>query len=85
MQDETTEHPARSTGDSTSAAQRLTELESQVTYLQRELHELNQVVLEQQRQLERLSTLLARLDEKFDSLKDDGEVRSPQDERPPHY
>lgn len=69
-----------------SLAARITELESLLTHLQRTIHDLDQVVIEQQRQI-------TALDRKFNLVHAElGVVRSglapelkPEDEKPPHY
>jgi SlyX protein len=64
---------------------RIVELELLVTHLQRDLDTLNEVLLGQQKQLDTLGKLLARLDDRVARLGDDDEPRDPVEERPPHY
>lgn len=64
---------------------RVTELEILTTHLQREIAELNGVILEQQQMLEKLSLVVSRLDHRIIDLEADDEVRDPEAERPPHY
>jgi SlyX protein len=64
---------------------RITELELLVTHLQRDLEALNSVVLEQQKQLDRLGKSLDKLDHQVEDMLDGGESRDPLAERPPHY
>ena len=72
--------------DSLRLTQRVTELEVLLTHMQRTLHDLDQVVIDQQKQIDKLAQQLARqtLDiSRLQSASD--EVRSPEDEKPPHY
>jgi SlyX protein len=64
---------------------RLTELEILVTHLQRELADMHSVLLEQQKQLDQLHRVLARLDNRVVALEEPEDERNPEDERPPHY
>jgi uncharacterized coiled-coil protein SlyX len=67
--------------------QRLSEVESLLTFMQRTLDDLNQEVLEQARRIERQEAELARLRASLEALI--GSIvevpRGPEDERPPHY
>ena len=65
--------------------ERVTELEILTTHLQREITELNGVILEQQQMLEKLGLIVSRLDNRLVSLESDEEIRDPEAERPPHY
>lgn len=62
--------------------ERLVELEVKVAYQEKTLAELNQVVLEQQQQIERLEKRLAMLKQQ---LTAEGEAPGAPDEPPPHY
>jgi SlyX protein len=66
-------------------ADRVVELENLVTHLERDLDTLNEVLLSQQKQLDTLGKLVARLDDRVARLGDDDEPRDPTEERPPHY
>jgi uncharacterized coiled-coil protein SlyX len=67
-------------------SQRVTELEVLFTHLQRSVHDLDKVILDQQKQLDgvrgQMSRLLLQL-EQFTDLA--YEPRRPEEERPPHY
>lgn len=67
------------------ADNRITELELLVTHLQRDLDALNSVVLEQQKQLDRLGKSLDKLDHQVEDMLDGGESRDLLAEKPPHY
>ena len=71
----------------TRLATRVTELEVLLTHMQRTLHDLDSVALDQQRQLDKLAQQLARMTLDMNSMQTGGggEVRSPEDEKPPHY
>jgi uncharacterized coiled-coil protein SlyX len=76
-----------SPGDDAKSAKRLSEVESLLTFMQRTIDDLNQVVLEQARRIERQEAELARLRASLETLI--GSIvevpRRPEDERPPHY
>lgn len=63
---------------------RLTELEVKASYTEDMLDQLNQVVIQQQNQIDRLVREVAALRERGTSA-DDGGFRSLRDELPPHY
>jgi SlyX protein len=64
---------------------RLTELEILVTHLQRELADMHSVLLGQQKELDEVRRVLARLDNRVNTLEEPDEGRNALDERPPHY
>lgn len=79
MNDETPPPPA-------DLAARVTELEMLFTHLQQTVQELNGVVLEQGRLLDRLTVQLNRLAGDYAALAaNPAAERNPLDERPPHY
>jgi uncharacterized coiled-coil protein SlyX len=68
------------------ALARIVELETLYTHLQRTLGELDQAVLDQQRQIDTLSKRVSLLAGDLNRLAgSEPEVRKPEDERPPHY
>lgn len=68
-----------------ASEERLLKLEMALAHLQRDFEQLHQVALELQKEL-RLSTVrLQRLEQRFEQMGEDPEVRSPESERPPHY
>lgn len=79
MNDDTPNNPSKLTD-------RVTELELLLTHMQRTIHDLDQVALDQQKQIDKLSLQLARITLDVGRLQTTGdEVRSPEDEKPPHY
>ena len=76
-----------SAADDAKSAKRLSDVESLLTFMQRTIDDLNQVVLEQARRIERQEAELARLRASLETLI--GSIvetpRLPEDERPPHY
>jgi uncharacterized coiled-coil protein SlyX len=67
-------------------ADRVTELEALFMHLQRSVHDLDKVILDQQKQLDGLRGQLSRLMLQLDLLADAGvESRRIEDEKPPHY
>jgi uncharacterized coiled-coil protein SlyX len=67
--------------------ERLSRVESLLTFMQRTIDDLNQVVLEQAKRMERQDAEIARLRASLETLI--GSIveapRRPEDERPPHY
>ncbi len=61
---------------------RIVEIEKRLLYLERFVDELNEVIVEQQKQLERCYKELARLQPKISSPVDE---TATHDEKPPHY
>ena len=66
---------------------RLSEVESQLMFLQRTVDDLNSVILEQQRRLEAQDGEISRLRAMFTNFADAivEAPRNPEDEKPPHY
>ena len=65
---------------------RITKLEELLTHLQRTVDELNEAVLQVQKRLDVVAGEAARLGREVLQLSDvREEVRSPAEERPPHY
>lgn len=63
-------------------------LETKVGFLERTVEDLNEVVLAQGRELERLAQRLAALESRLAATQEDGEGATLRDrlgERPPHY
>ncbi len=68
--------------DDTKLEERLVELESRSMHQERLIDDLNGIVIEQRKQLDRLQRELARLKEQVrNPSADDGQ----HDETPPHY
>lgn len=64
---------------------RVVELELLVTHLQRDLEALNGALVDQQKQIDALERVIARLDDRVKRLDDEDEPRDPVAEKPPHY
>ncbi|MBL6725945.1 MAG: SlyX family protein [Rubripirellula sp.] len=65
---------------------RLTKLEVQLSHTQRVVEQLNEVVTEQSRQLDRVMRLVTRFESKLDDFKYKiEEKRDLLDDKPPHY
>ena len=67
-----------------SEADRINDLEQQCMYLQRDFETLNQVVLEQGRQLDQIKLMLEQMGQRIDGAQT-YQPPSLQDEKPPHY
>lgn len=66
--------------------ERITILEEKHAHLERIVADLNEVVIDQHKRIERLELLLRRSDEKIEQLHAAlDQPRSAADERPPHY
>ncbi len=65
--------------------ERIIDLESRLAHMDQMLHELNDVVTEQQAQIMQLEELCRSLLERVRSLGEGGAAGDPLDERPPHY
>ncbi len=64
---------------------RLIELESIVMHLQNDIEQMNNVILEQQREMESLNGRIQQLESRLDETGEGPEKRDPLEERPPHY
>jgi SlyX protein len=65
--------------------ERFIELESRIAYQDQVLHELNEVVTDQQAQLMQLKELYRSLVDRVRALGEGMPAGDPGDERPPHY
>ena len=63
----------------------LEELETQIAFLERANAELSDVVFRQQRDIAALREQMAALAARIDAAQTEATVRTPEDERPPHY
>ena len=68
--------------DADSPAERLVELENRTMHQERLLDELNAMVVEQGKQIDRLTRELTQLEAKVTA---GGEEAGSHDEKPPHY
>lgn len=64
---------------------RLQRIESAIAHLQHDYDQLHQVALSLQQELRLVIAALERLQGRLDTLEESPEVRSPREERPPHY
>ena len=65
--------------------ERFIDLESRLAHQDQLLHQLNNVVTDQQAKLMQLEELCRSLIDRVRSVGDGGEPGDPADERPPHY
>lgn len=72
--------------DPPNSDERLIELEGLFMHLQRTVHDLDQVVVDQARRIEILERGWKRLNNEVQVVRDSArEPRRPEDEIPPHY
>jgi SlyX protein len=64
---------------------RLTDLETRLTYQEDQIEALNKTVYQQQQEIERLQAFCEALARQLRALADTGNDRTPAHERPPHY
>lgn len=79
------EETKKPTANADSQQDRLVAVESSVTYLQFDLEQINQVVLDQQKQIERLQRHIEKLEEILNKPDTDLPDPDPVQDRPPHY
>ena len=66
--------------------QRVTEVETLLTHLQHDYHQLNEAVLEQQTRFTTIERQILALEQKLNEVANrPGEPIDPLDEKPPHY
>lgn len=70
---------------SDNTSDRLVSLEMALAHVQRDFEQVHQVALELQRELRHVMLRLQRLEQRFESMDEEPEIRSPESERPPHY
>jgi SlyX protein len=73
------------TTNTPTPADRVTELETVVMHLQRQVEQLNEVLLDHRAALDLLKQQVDRLEHQLDQADETTEVRDPLDEIPPHY
>jgi uncharacterized coiled-coil protein SlyX len=67
-------------------AERLTALEMVVTHLERTIHDLDEAIRERNKQLDLVERTLSQLRLEVGTLREGPpEVRTPEEEKPPHY
>jgi SlyX protein len=65
--------------------ERLDRIETKITFLEDLIDELNKVVYQQQKKLDRLETICELLVRHIESLAEERSGSMPANERPPHY
>lgn len=65
--------------------QQFVAVQESLTLLQKDVDDINDVVLNQQRELEALQRENLRLEGRIEQLLDTDSLPSPEDEKPPHY
>lgn len=63
----------------------LEHIEIKIAFLERANAELSDVVFRQHREIETLRTQIATLAARIEAAQSNTDVRSPEEERPPHY
>ena len=66
-------------------AQTLEQIETKIAFLERANAELSDVVFRQQQEIETLRAQIAALAARVEAAQADTDVRTPEEERPPHY
>lgn len=66
-------------------AHTLEQIETKIAFLERANVELSDVVFRQHQEIETLRTQIAGLAARIDAAQSDNTVRTPEDERRPHY
>ena len=66
-------------------AHTLEQIETKIAFLEHANAELSDVVFRQHRDIETLRAQLAGLAARLDGVQSDAAVRTPEEERPPHY
>jgi len=65
--------------------QSLEQIEIKIAFLERANAELSDVVFRQQQEIETLRAQIAALAARVEAAQADTDVRTPEEERPPHY
>ncbi len=65
--------------------ERIIHLEGVIAHLQHDVDQMHSVLLAQQTEIDRLKTLLAKVESRIGETETAPENRDPQSERPPHY
>ncbi|WP_374078660.1 SlyX family protein [Bdellovibrio bacteriovorus] len=64
--------------------QRFIDIETKIAHQEFQIEELNQVLYQQQKTIDKLEGMIVALTKRFQHLGDGEDVRGP-DEKPPHY
>lgn len=65
--------------------ERLDKIEERLAFQEMSTQELSDEIYRQQQQVDKLTGLIERLNDKLQTLADDGGTGSAIDEKPPHY
>lgn len=65
--------------------QTLEQIETKIAFLERANAELSEVVFRQHQDIEALRAQIAALASRIEAVQSDTGVRTPEEERPPHY
>ncbi len=65
--------------------ERINQLEAMMTHLQNDFDQLNSVVLDLHKELQKMNARLEHLDGRVTILSEEPEIRNPEEEKPPHY
>lgn len=65
--------------------QTLEQIETKIAFLERANAELSDVVFQQHKEIETLRAQVVALATRIEALREDTGVRTPEEERPPHY
>jgi SlyX protein len=66
-------------------AHSLEQIETKIAFLERANAELSDVLFRQHREIETLRAQIAALAARVEAVQSDTDVRTPEEERPPHY
>ncbi len=77
--------PAVPSPTPTQLAERIIAVESVLAHLQHDFERLHEVALAVQQELRQLTLHVSRLESRLDEATTEPEVRSADQERPPHY
>jgi len=66
-------------------AQKLEQIETKIAFLERANVELSDVVFRQHREIETLRAQVLGLTARIEAVQSESTVRTPENERPPHY
>lgn len=64
---------------------RLVNIESAMAHLQHDVEQLNSSLTEHFRRLQSFEARFSRIENDLESLSEGPDIRSPEDEKPPHY
>jgi SlyX protein len=74
-----------SESDTGNVEQRLVRIESALAHLQHDLEELNASLTMHFGRMQGFEARFTRIEHELESMSEEGDVRDPEDEKPPHY